>query len=144
MLNLIIFLQFSFPTFLVHILHICSIDLLAPPPPNSSYFTCLIINLLIFLFLPITSHHPNSPETSMTLMITPFSHPPPPLQNNEYLQTVVRCLQMMLRIDVYRNAFLKVDGITALVPPIYWLTYNNSRLSLITLYLTNTWLISYS
>ncbi|KAK2179909.1 hypothetical protein NP493_466g00003 [Ridgeia piscesae] len=37
------------------------------------------------------------------------------IHNNEYLQTVVRCLQMMLRIDVYRHAFLKVDGITTLL-----------------------------
>jgi len=34
---------------------------------------------------------------------------------NEYLQTVARCLQMMLRIDEYRHAFIKVDGITTLV-----------------------------
>ena len=34
------------------------------------------------------------------------------LQNNEYLQTVARCLQMMLRIDEYRIAFVKVDGIS--------------------------------
>ena len=37
------------------------------------------------------------------------------LQNNEYLQTVARCLQMMLRIDEYRIAFVKVDGISTYV-----------------------------
>lgn len=34
---------------------------------------------------------------------------------NEYLQTVARCLQMMLRIDDYRFAFVKVDGISTLI-----------------------------
>jgi len=34
---------------------------------------------------------------------------------NEYLQTVARCLQMMLRIDEYRHAFIRVDGISSLV-----------------------------
>jgi len=34
---------------------------------------------------------------------------------NEYLQTVARCLQMMLRIDEYRHAFIRVDGISTLV-----------------------------
>lgn len=37
------------------------------------------------------------------------------LHNNEYLQTVARCLQMMLRIDEYRLAFVKVEGISTLV-----------------------------
>lgn len=32
--------------------------------------------------------------------------------SNEYLQTVARCLQMMLRIDAYRLAFVNVDGIS--------------------------------
>jgi V-type H+-transporting ATPase subunit H len=34
---------------------------------------------------------------------------------NDYLQTVARCLQMMLRIDEYRYAFVKVDGISTLI-----------------------------
>ncbi|KAK2147227.1 hypothetical protein LSH36_563g03027 [Paralvinella palmiformis] len=37
------------------------------------------------------------------------------IANNEYLQTVARCLQMMLRIEEYRHAFVKVDGISTLV-----------------------------
>lgn len=35
--------------------------------------------------------------------------------NNEYLQSVARCLQMMLRIDQYRIAFVALDGIGAIV-----------------------------
>lgn len=35
--------------------------------------------------------------------------------NNEYIQSVGRCLQMMLRIDEYRFAFLSVDGISTLL-----------------------------
>lgn len=34
---------------------------------------------------------------------------------NEYIQSVGRCLQMMLRIDEYRFAFVSVDGISTLV-----------------------------
>lgn len=30
---------------------------------------------------------------------------------NEYINTTARCLQMMLRIDEYRHAFLGMDGI---------------------------------
>jgi V-type H+-transporting ATPase subunit H len=37
------------------------------------------------------------------------------IPSNEYLQTVARCLQMMLRIDEYRVAFVKVDGMSTLV-----------------------------
>lgn len=37
------------------------------------------------------------------------------IPNNEYLQTVARCLQMMLRIDEYRFAFVNVDGISTLI-----------------------------
>ncbi|KAG5888765.1 hypothetical protein JTB14_021509 [Gonioctena quinquepunctata] len=36
-------------------------------------------------------------------------------QNNEYIQSVARCLQMMLRIDEYRFAFVAVDGISTLL-----------------------------
>uniref|UniRef100_A0A6P7GP68 V-type proton ATPase subunit H n=1 Tax=Diabrotica virgifera virgifera TaxID=50390 RepID=A0A6P7GP68_DIAVI len=36
-------------------------------------------------------------------------------QNNEYIQSVARCLQMMLRIDDYRFAFVSVDGISTLL-----------------------------
>lgn len=36
-------------------------------------------------------------------------------QNNEYMQSVARCLQMMLRIDEYRFAFVAVDGIATLL-----------------------------
>uniref|UniRef100_A0A1B6C3S7 ATPase V1 complex subunit H C-terminal domain-containing protein n=2 Tax=Clastoptera arizonana TaxID=38151 RepID=A0A1B6C3S7_9HEMI len=35
--------------------------------------------------------------------------------NNEYMQSVARCLQMMLRIEEYRNAFISVDGISTLL-----------------------------
>ncbi|KAE9549010.1 hypothetical protein FO519_007783 [Halicephalobus sp. NKZ332] len=34
--------------------------------------------------------------------------------NNEYINTTARCLQMMLRIDEYRQAFVAVDGINAI------------------------------
>merc|ERR1712029_991414 len=37
------------------------------------------------------------------------------MQNNEYVQSVARCLQMMLRIDDYRHAFVGVDGIATIV-----------------------------
>ncbi|XP_034256979.1 V-type proton ATPase subunit H isoform X1 [Thrips palmi] len=37
------------------------------------------------------------------------------LLNNEYVQSVGRCLQMMLRIDVYRLAFVAVDGISTII-----------------------------
>ena len=32
-------------------------------------------------------------------------------QNNEYLQSVCRCLQILLRLDPYRNAFVDIDGV---------------------------------
>ncbi|KAK0172775.1 hypothetical protein PV328_006052 [Microctonus aethiopoides] len=38
-----------------------------------------------------------------------------PSPNNEYIQSVARCLQMMLRIDKYRFAFVSVDGISTLL-----------------------------
>eukprot|EP00095_Tigriopus_kingsejongensis_P010208 maker-scaffold78_size404448-snap-gene-1.9 protein:Tk10208 transcript:maker-scaffold78_size404448-snap-gene-1.9-mRNA-1 annotation:"v-type proton atpase subunit h isoform x2" len=34
---------------------------------------------------------------------------------NEYIQSVARCLQMMLRIDPYREAFVHLDGISTLI-----------------------------
>merc|ERR1719480_728307 len=37
------------------------------------------------------------------------------MQQNEYVQSVARCLQMMLRIDDYRHAFVGVDGIATIV-----------------------------
>lgn len=37
------------------------------------------------------------------------------MPNNEYIQSVARCLQMMLRIDEYRLVFVAVDGISTLV-----------------------------
>ncbi|XP_059052584.1 V-type proton ATPase subunit H isoform X1 [Achroia grisella] len=37
------------------------------------------------------------------------------MNNNDYIQSVARCLQMMLRIDEYRFAFLSVDGISTLL-----------------------------
>jgi V-type H+-transporting ATPase subunit H len=36
-------------------------------------------------------------------------------QNNEYIQSVARCLQMMLRINEYRLEFVRLDGIGAIV-----------------------------
>lgn len=38
-----------------------------------------------------------------------------PVQSNEYIQSVARCLQMMLRVDEYRFAFVVVDGISTLI-----------------------------
>ncbi len=35
--------------------------------------------------------------------------------NNEYIQSVARCLQMMLRIDQYRKAFVALDGVGAII-----------------------------
>ncbi len=35
--------------------------------------------------------------------------------NNEYIQSVARCLQMMLRIDAYRISFTALDGIGAIM-----------------------------
>jgi len=37
------------------------------------------------------------------------------ISNNEFIQSVGRCLQMMLRIDEYRFAFVSVDGISTLL-----------------------------
>ncbi|XP_063227390.1 V-type proton ATPase subunit H isoform X1 [Bacillus rossius redtenbacheri] len=37
------------------------------------------------------------------------------IPNNEYMQSVARCLQMMLRINEYRFAFVAVDGISTLL-----------------------------
>ncbi|XP_037957442.1 V-type proton ATPase subunit H isoform X1 [Teleopsis dalmanni] len=37
------------------------------------------------------------------------------IPTNEYIQSVGRCLQMMLRIDEYRFAFVSVDGISTLI-----------------------------
>ncbi|KAH8238131.1 hypothetical protein KR038_007794 [Drosophila bunnanda] len=37
------------------------------------------------------------------------------IPNNEYIQSVARCLQMMLRVDDYRFAFVGVDGISTLI-----------------------------
>ncbi|KAG9511360.1 V-type proton ATPase subunit H [Fragariocoptes setiger] len=34
--------------------------------------------------------------------------------NNQYMQSVARCLQMMLRIDYYRKAFDDIDGIATI------------------------------
>ncbi|XP_026495682.1 V-type proton ATPase subunit H isoform X1 [Vanessa tameamea] len=36
-------------------------------------------------------------------------------KTNDYIQSVARCLQMMLRVDEYRFAFLSVDGISTLL-----------------------------
>uniref|UniRef100_A0A1L8DF92 V-type proton ATPase subunit H n=2 Tax=Nyssomyia neivai TaxID=330878 RepID=A0A1L8DF92_9DIPT len=37
------------------------------------------------------------------------------VNSNEYIQSVGRCLQMMLRVDEYRFAFVSVDGISTIV-----------------------------
>ncbi|RWS30120.1 V-type proton ATPase subunit H-like isoform X1 [Leptotrombidium deliense] len=37
------------------------------------------------------------------------------IQGNEYLQSVARCLQMMLRIDEYRLSFVSSEGIPSLI-----------------------------
>ena len=36
-------------------------------------------------------------------------------QGNEYIQSVARCLQMMLRIDDYRQAFVHLEGVSTLI-----------------------------
>ena len=35
--------------------------------------------------------------------------------NNEYIQSVARCLQMMLRIDQYRIEFVALDGVSSII-----------------------------
>ncbi|XP_037292938.1 V-type proton ATPase subunit H isoform X2 [Manduca sexta] len=48
--------------------------------------------------------------------LKPHEDLPPGLhKNNDYIQSVARCLQMMLRVDEYRFAFLSVDGISTLL-----------------------------
>lgn len=37
------------------------------------------------------------------------------MPGNEYIQTTARCLQMMLRMDEYRHAFMSIDGVSTLV-----------------------------
>ncbi|CAB4065228.1 ATPeV1H [Lepeophtheirus salmonis] len=37
------------------------------------------------------------------------------MPGNDYIQSVARCLQMMLRIDDYRQAFVSLDGISTIV-----------------------------
>eukprot|EP00096_Caligus_rogercresseyi_P005373 TRINITY_DN2071_c0_g1_i1.p1 TRINITY_DN2071_c0_g1~~TRINITY_DN2071_c0_g1_i1.p1 ORF type:complete len:476 (-),score=151.99 TRINITY_DN2071_c0_g1_i1:246-1673(-) len=37
------------------------------------------------------------------------------MPGNDYIQSVARCLQMMLRIDEYRHAFVSLDGISTIV-----------------------------
>ncbi|XP_055339404.1 V-type proton ATPase subunit H-like [Paramacrobiotus metropolitanus] len=37
------------------------------------------------------------------------------MQNNEYKQATARCLQMLLRVDEYRQAYATVDGITTIL-----------------------------
>ncbi|CAG2108276.1 unnamed protein product [Medioppia subpectinata] len=37
------------------------------------------------------------------------------LSNNEYIQSIARCMQMMLQNDRYRDVFVGIDGITAIV-----------------------------
>ncbi|XP_059609545.1 V-type proton ATPase subunit H isoform X2 [Phlebotomus argentipes] len=37
------------------------------------------------------------------------------VNSNEYIQSVGRCLQMMLRVDEYRFAFVSVDGISTII-----------------------------
>lgn len=37
------------------------------------------------------------------------------MPGNEYIQSVARCLQMMLRIDDYRTAFVSLDGIATII-----------------------------
>lgn len=36
------------------------------------------------------------------------------LQNTDYIQTIARCLQLMLRIDEYRETFVNLNGLTAI------------------------------
>jgi V-type H+-transporting ATPase subunit H len=36
-------------------------------------------------------------------------------QGNEYVQSVARCLQMLLRHDEYRQAFIAVDGVSTIL-----------------------------
>lgn len=39
----------------------------------------------------------------------------PVVQNNEYINTSARCLQMMLRHEEYRREFVKHDGIASIM-----------------------------
>lgn len=51
---------------------------------------------------------PPRTDTNLPLLLYYF-------KNNEYIQSVGRCLQMMLRVDEYRFAFVTVDGISTLI-----------------------------
>ncbi|XP_046991432.1 V-type proton ATPase subunit H isoform X1 [Schistocerca americana] len=53
-------------------------------------------------------------SSSGTAPVSTAEHPEE-IRNNEYMQSVARCLQMMLRIDEYRFAFVSVDGISTLI-----------------------------
>ncbi|KAF6033136.1 VhaSFD [Bugula neritina] len=37
------------------------------------------------------------------------------IPNNDYTQSVCRCLQILLRIDGYRKVFFEIDGVSAIV-----------------------------
>ncbi|CAH2092940.1 unnamed protein product [Euphydryas editha] len=53
--------------------------------------------------------------TSFDVLKSHQDLPPGLHKNNDYIQSVGRCLQMMLRVDEYRFAFLSVDGISTLL-----------------------------
>ncbi|XP_066992570.1 V-type proton ATPase subunit H isoform X1 [Anabrus simplex] len=55
------------------------------------------------------------PAESGTKASSDTAQPSEEIMNNEYMQSVGRCLQMMLRIDEYRFAFVGVDGISTLL-----------------------------
>lgn len=73
-----------------------------------------IINMSCRIIAKITcwsSEHMDGPDLTRYLswLRDQISDP-----NNTYLQSVTRCLQMMLRIDKYRQAFDAIDGIATL------------------------------
>ncbi|XP_037972916.1 V-type proton ATPase subunit H isoform X3 [Plutella xylostella] len=65
---------------------------------------------------------PEDPNQKYSSLCTEFDElklheqlPPGSNKTNDYIQSVARCLQMMLRVDEYRFAFLSVDGISTLL-----------------------------
>jgi V-type H+-transporting ATPase subunit H len=56
---------------------------------------------------PIHGERAGSPSVSSGIRLK--------ITDNEYIQSVGRCLQMMLRVDEYRFAFVTVDGISTLI-----------------------------
>ncbi|XP_037909586.1 V-type proton ATPase subunit H isoform X1 [Hermetia illucens] len=58
-------------------------------------------------------HHPH--QASNQQLLQQQHHLAISQKSNEYIQSVARCLQMMLRVDEYRLAFVSVDGISTII-----------------------------